>query len=104
MTCVHRLIAVSLLFIVAGCGGSGISKPNADNLAAQISASSCDDSGYYLTNRLDGSKAEVFSCDVGGVEKCVMEQGGVAQDVTVEFKAFLSTTLGTGDKPTCATG
>lgn len=76
---------------------------NPDTLAKTINAAWCDDSGYYLTNRLDGTKAELYDCNMrNGSYKCVTDQNGVADDVTVEAKLSFASALGS-EKPTCVT-
>jgi hypothetical protein len=103
---VTAVLLLAATISLAGCGGSSISRPNPDKLATTIGAAWCEDSGFYLTNRLDGSKAEVFNCNMeNGSYKCVSEEGGIANDVTAEFKASLATALvREADKPTCAAG
>lgn len=81
--------------------GSSVSRVNPDALAQTIGAASCFDSSYELTNRLDGSKAELYSCNMqNGSYKCVTDENGVARDVTAEAKLVFAGALGT-QKPDC---
>ena len=49
---------------------SSAADPN--NVATQIGAAWCEDGGYQLKNRLDGSKTEIFNCNMqNGSYKCV---------------------------------
>lgn len=96
---------VGLVVTVTGCG-SGTSRPNEDKLASSIGAAWCQDTGYALENRLDGSKAEVYDCNMpDGSYKCVDQENGIAHDVTVAFRLSLqSAIMREQDKPMCAVG
>lgn len=84
-------------------GGSHVSQANPDQLATTIGAAWCQDSGYYLTNRLDGSKAELYDCNMrNGSYRCVTDQNGLAADVTAEARLVFRSTLGS-EKPSCVT-
>jgi hypothetical protein len=69
-------------------------------IAKQIGADSCDQSGYEIRNRLDGSKSVIYDCDVEGRMKCVTEDGGIPSDSTATVKLLFADALGTA-KPYC---
>lgn len=98
-------IVAAVTLLAAGCGGSSVSTANPDKLAAQINAAWCQDSGFYLTNRLDRSKAEVYDCNLrNGSYECVSEEGGIPQNVTSEFRAVIATAIVKDqEKPSCVT-
>jgi len=85
---------------LAGCG-SGVSRPDPSKLAQTIGAASCQDSGYYLENRVDHSKTEVYDCLRDGFYICVIQENGIAKNVTREARLVWADTLAT-DEPTCA--
>ena len=66
----------------------------------QSGASSCSNSGYYIQNRLDGSKQTIYDCQFPRRMRCVGEEGGITSDITEEVRLVFSTTLGSG-KPAC---
>lgn len=72
-------------------------------IATSISASSCSRTSYYITNRLDGSKASIYDCVMGdGTETCVTQENGLVRDQTATVKLLFESTLGSS-RPTCAT-
>jgi hypothetical protein len=79
----------------------GDSGPSASSVAAKIGASSCDNSGYSVQSRLDGSKEIIFDCTMGNLAtKCVTVSNGIANDATAEVKLLFANTLG-ASKPSC---
>lgn len=83
---------------MAACGGTGISS---DVLAQTVGAVSCSPEHYELVDRLDGSKARLYSCDMGyGRMICVTYEGGIARNVTAESRLLWADTLGSA-KPSC---
>jgi hypothetical protein len=74
-----------------------------DTLANRIGASNCADSGYYITNKLDGSRRTIYDCAMqSGRLRCVTEENGVASDETATVRLLFQNTLGT-TKPMCLT-
>jgi hypothetical protein len=98
-------LTVVALALVA-CGGTSIAKTDPSSLASEIGASSCSDSGFYIESKLDHSKAEVYDCQrASGGHQCVTKEGGLAHDVTVEFKLLMQQTItDESSKPVCALG
>lgn len=95
------IFAAALAFVVAalaGCGGSG---DRSAQIASETGASSCEQTSYELINRLDGTKPRIYDCVIDGAEKCVTEESGLTQDVTVEARLLFKATL-SGDAPACA--
>jgi hypothetical protein len=79
----------------------GHSGPSPSTVAARIGASSCDNSGYYVQNKLDGSKAVIFDCTMSNLAtKCVTMTNGIASDATAEVRLLFANTLGS-TKPSC---
>lgn len=70
------------------------------DIAADIGADSCSRTSYYIENRLDGSKTTIYECVVGGVQKCVTYEGGIARDATDTVRILWADTF--GNKPGCA--
>jgi hypothetical protein len=98
--------SIVILIVAGGIGlylyhhhhGSPVDR--SDEIAKQIGADSCDQSGYEIKNRLDGSKSVIYDCDIDGRMKCVTEDGGIPSDSTVAVKLLFADTLGTA-KPYC---
>jgi hypothetical protein len=93
------LAAAVIASLIAGCGGSS---DRSTEIASATGAASCAATDYELQNRIDRSKARIYNCWIGGIEKCVTEQNGIDQDVTTEAKLLFSTQLSAG-APDCAT-
>lgn len=71
-----------------------------DAVAATIGASSCDNSGYQVLSRFDGSKATIYDCTIGSRMRCVTYENGIATDATETVRLLFANTLGSS-KPNC---
>ena len=93
-------IALGVVDLIHNPFGHGA---GASSVATLAGASSCDDSGYYLKNRLDGSEQTVYDCLIRGRSKCVTVTGGIASDSTLEVRLLFKSVLGSA-KPGCLYG
>ena len=69
-------------------------------VAALAGATYCDDSGYYVKSRLDGSKETIYDCQIGARMQCVTVSGGIATNSTATVRLLFTNTLG-ASKPAC---
>lgn len=93
-----RLVAFLVAaLLLAGCGGGS---DRSDAIAAKIGANGCVQETYEIQNRLDGSKERIYDCDLNAQSTCVVEEGGIAKDVTAEVRLLFSSSLG-GQRPDC---
>jgi hypothetical protein len=77
--------------------------PSPDTVASTAGMDYCDNSGYYLQSRLDGSKQTIYDCMKGPNAHCITMSGGIASDSTVEVRLVFQGTLG-ASKPSCLEG
>jgi len=99
---VSIVAAVTVAFVMAGCGGSG--NPSPSTVADAAGAVSCDNSGFYGTGMADGKKHTIYDCMFAGQTQpaCVAYVNGIAKVVTDEVRAgFEGVTNG---KPACVGG
>jgi hypothetical protein len=71
------------------------------DIAYKIGAYSCDQTGYAIINKLDGSRSTIYDCVVGSKEMCVTEDNGLVSDNTAAARLLFASVL-SGGKPTCA--
>lgn len=103
-----RLAIVAVVVVILGAGAfkyldarnAGPSDRSAA-IQANIGATSCSSSGYYLTSQLNGSKKIIYDCQMpSGNYKCVTESGGIDTDSTATVRLVFANTLGS-TKPQC---
>ncbi len=89
----------AILAFLGGCGGSG---DRSKAIAAKIGVdATCYESAYLIKSQLDGSESRIYNCvSGGGPLMCVIEQGGLAKNITEEAKLLFANTLG-GGRPQC---
>jgi hypothetical protein len=85
-----------LALLAAGCG----SGDRASKIAQETGASACTRTSVGLKNRLDGTKTPIYDCTIDGASKCVVEEGGIARDVTATVRILFADTL-SGTRPAC---
>ena len=73
------------------------------SVAALAGARYCDDSGYYVKSRLDGSQETIYDCQFGQQMRCVTVSGGIATNATATVRLLFTSTL-SASKPTCIGG
>lgn len=62
---------------------------------------SCDNSGFYLQNKLTNSKETIYDCRFSGAfPKCVTYTGNIASNSTLEVSLLFSDSIGSS-KPAC---
>lgn len=74
-----------------------------DTIATIIGVDYCDNSGYQIVSRLDGSKSTIYDCTTGARTRCVTYENGIATNQTVTVRLLFADTLGSG-KPRCIGG
>jgi hypothetical protein len=99
------LAAIVVAIVVAkhwpGSSSHAQASDHATAIQTSIGAVSCDNSGYYVQNRLDNTKQTIYDCQMdSGTYKCVTESGSVISDSTAEVSQLFQSTLD-GSKPTC---
>jgi hypothetical protein len=93
------LLGAVALGALAGCGGSG---PSPAEVARAAGATSCDNSGFYIQNRLSNTKDVIFDCRfAGSLPKCVTYSGNIADDASEQASLLFSTSVGHQGKPRC---
>lgn len=65
-----------------------------------IGSNYCDQSGYQVISKLDGSKSTIYDCELKGKLICVTYANNIADNATEEVKLLFSNTLGSA-KPAC---
>jgi len=93
------VLAAVLIAGKALAGGSHQLTPV--SVATLAGASSCDESGYTVRNRLDGSTQTIYDCLVRQRARCVTVSDGIASDSTLEVRLLFRNTLG-ATRPACA--
>lgn len=88
---------VLVVLVVAGCGGSG---DQSNAIAAKIGASTCSAEQFEIQNRLDRSKERIYDCELHARSVCVVEESGIARNVTAEVRLLFANALG-GQRPGC---
>lgn len=73
---------------------------SASTVSQVIGADYCDKSSFQEINRLDGSKARIYDCQLNGRQRCVTYVNGIATDQTATVRLLFQSTLGSG-KPPC---
>lgn len=98
-----NLLALGIVAVVVwfAFGPHSGETDRASEIVAAIGADGCSTTGYMLLNRLDGSKTRIYTCMVDGAERCVTEQNGLVNDVTVEAQLLFANALG-HNRPSCA--
>jgi hypothetical protein len=90
--------AVCGVVSLVACGELGVSS---SKVAAAAQASGCDNSGFYIENKISGSKEVIYDCSFpDGSTKCVTYAGGIANDSTDVVRLVFASTLG-AKKPSC---
>lgn len=71
-------------------------------IAVQTGADSCDQTGYTIVSKLNGSETPIYDCVIDGKDLCVTEENGVVSDSTATARLLFASVLA-GSKPGCAT-
>jgi hypothetical protein len=87
-----------LAAVLSGCGGGAASPAE---VASGAGATSCDNSGFYIQNKLSGGKSVIYDCRFARkLPKCVTYSGNIASDSTDEVALLFQGSLNAG-KPPC---
>jgi hypothetical protein len=91
------IVAATCVFLLVGCGSGG---PSASDVAEKAGATTCEDSGYFIGYRTDHTEHTIYNCQIAGETVCVIEDHGLATDVTAQARVVFASSLG-GKRPAC---